>query len=44
MGEVRTVTGTLDAGDLGVVLPHEHLIYRISVHSGRADNTCVDVE
>ncbi len=42
--EVRTVTGALDAGSLGVVLPHEHLIHRVSIHSGRADNTCLDVE
>ena len=42
--EVRTVTGGLDAGSLGVVLPHEHLIHSISVHSGRADNACLDVE
>ena len=27
-----------------MVLPHEHLIHRVSTHSGRADNTCVDVE
>ena len=42
--EVRTVTGAVDAGSLGVVLPHEHLIHSVSIHSGRADNTCLDVE
>ena len=42
--KVRTVTGGLDADDLGVVLPHEHLIHSISIHSGRADNTCLDVD
>ena len=42
--EVRTVTGALDAASLGVVLPHEHLIHRVSTHSGRADNTCLDVD
>ena len=42
--EVRTVTGAMDAGSLGVVLPHEHLIHRVSIHSGRADNTCLDVD
>ena len=42
--EVRTVAGRVDAGSLGVVLPHEHLIHSISVHSGRADNACLDVE
>ena len=30
--------------NLGVVLPHEHAIHRITIHSGKADNTMVDVE
>ena len=42
--EAQTVTGGVDARDLGLVLPHEHLIHSISVHSGRADNACLDVE
>ena len=41
---VPTVTGEAPVSDLGVVLPHEHLIHRISIHSGRDDNTCLDTE
>ena len=40
----RTVTGTIAAEELGVVLTHEHLIFDVSVHSGRADNRCDDRE
>lgn len=40
----RTVTGPLATRELGVVLPHEHLIFNVSVHSGQADNTCDDRE
>ena len=39
-----TVAGKVPIDSLGVVLPHEHLIHRISVHSGKDDNTCLDVE
>ena len=41
---VATVAGEVPTGALGVVLPHEHLIHRISVHSGKDENTCLDVE
>lgn len=40
----RTVTGEVRVNELGVTLPHEHLIHRISIHSGRDDNTCVDTD
>ena len=39
----RTVLGDVPIEELGVVLPHEHVIHRISIHSGKADNTMVDV-
>ena len=39
-----TVTGKVPVDELGLTLPHEHLIHRISVHSGNPDNTCVDIE
>jgi len=38
-----TVAGELPVAELGVTLPHEHLIHRISIHSGKPDNTCVDI-
>jgi len=41
---VHTVLGDVNPADLGVTLMHEHPIHRLSIHSGRADNTCVDVE
>ncbi len=37
-----TVTGEVPVAELGVTLPHEHLIHRISIHSGKPDNTCID--
>jgi phosphotriesterase-related protein len=40
----RTVLGDVPIENLGVVLPHEHVIHRITIHSGKADNTMVDVE
>ena len=39
-----TVTGKVPVDELGLTLPHEHLIHRISVHSGNPDNTCLDIE
>ena len=39
----RTVLGEVPIEKLGVALPHEHVIHRISIHSGKADNTMVDV-
>jgi phosphotriesterase-related protein len=40
----RTVLGDVPAEELGVTLQHENLIHRISLHSGKVDNTCVDVD
>lgn len=40
----RTVLGEIDPRQLGVTLPHEHLIHQTSLHSHKADNTCIDVE
>lgn len=39
---VRTVWGDVEARLLGVTLPHEHVIHRISNQSHNPDNTCVD--
>lgn len=39
---VTTVTGDVPADSLGLTLPHEHVIHRLSIHSGKADNICVD--
>lgn len=44
MTSVITVLGEIDPERLGTTLPHEHVIHRISIHSGKPDNTCVDVE
>ena len=41
---VPTVTGEVPVSELGIALPHEHLIHRISIHSGKDDNTCLDPE
>ena len=38
-----TVNGKVPIESLGVVLPHEHVIHRVSIHSNNPDNTCVDV-
>ena len=43
-GLITTVTGDMRAEGPGVVLPHEHLIHRVSVHSGNPDNTCTDID
>jgi phosphotriesterase-related protein len=40
----RTVLGEVDPAELGVTLMHEHPIHRLSIHSGKADNTMVDVD
>ena len=39
-----TVLRDIEVEHLGITLPHEHLIHRISAHSRNPDNTCVDVE
>tara|TARA_B100000809_G_scaffold253459_1_gene289487 strand:- start:1817 stop:2233 length:417 start_codon:yes stop_codon:yes gene_type:complete len=44
MTSATTVLGDIDPQRLGTTLPHEHLIHCISNHSGKPDNTCVDVE
>jgi predicted metal-dependent phosphotriesterase family hydrolase len=41
---VSTVTGPLPVSGLGVTLPHEHVIHRISNFSRNDDNTCVDID
>ena len=41
---VRTVLGDIDPAELGITLMHEHPIHRLSIHSGKDDNTCVDVD
>jgi predicted metal-dependent phosphotriesterase family hydrolase len=41
---VPTVTGPQPATYLGVTLPHEHIIHRISNFSRKDDNTCVDID
>ena len=40
---IPTVTGDVSLSALGVTLPHEHVIHRISAFSGKPDNTCTDV-
>ena len=44
MTSATTVLGDIGPQRLGTTLPHEHLIHRISNHSGKRNNTCVDVE
>ena len=41
---VVTVTGEVQADQLGVTLAHEHLWCDISIHSGKKDNVVQDVE
>jgi phosphotriesterase-related protein len=41
---VVTVTGEVQADQLGVTLTHEHLWCDISIHSGKKDNVVQDVE
>lgn len=41
---VSTVTGLQPVAYLGITLPHEHVIHRISNFSRKDDNTCVDVD
>lgn len=41
---VWTVTGRQPASSLGITLPHEHVIHRISNFSHKDDNTCVDID
>ena len=41
---VRTVLGDIDPAELGITLMHEHPIHRLSIHSGKDDNTWVDVD
>ncbi len=40
----RTVLGDVDPARLGVTLMHEHVIHRISIHSGNPDHACIDVD
>ena len=41
-GVAMTVNGKVPLTSLGFTLPHEHVIHRASIHSGKPDNTCVD--
>jgi len=41
---VQTVTGAVAAAELGLTLPHEHVIHDIARHSGNPDNVFDDVE
>jgi phosphotriesterase-related protein len=41
---VPTVTGPRPVSYLGITLPHEHIIHRISNFSHKDDNTCVDID
>ncbi|MEO7653575.1 MAG: hypothetical protein ABIZ80_24210 [Bryobacteraceae bacterium] len=43
LSTIRTVTGEVNPGQLGVTLTHEHLWCDISVQSGRPDNVLHDV-
>ena len=44
MKRVPTVLGDIPADELGVTMPHEHVICDISLHSGHAYNRLTDVE
>jgi len=37
-GVVHTVGGPVSPNQLGVTLPHEHVIHQIEIHSGKPDN------
>ena len=41
---ITTVLGEVTPKKLGVTLPHEHIIHRVSLQSGNPDNTCIDPE
>ena len=41
---VQTVTGEIAADDLGISLSHEHIIHRLILHSGKADNLFDDID
>lgn len=41
---IVTVTGEINAADLGPTLSHEHLYCDVSVHSGRPDNQVTDID
>ena len=43
-GMATTVTGEVEVSSLGVTLPHEHVIHKISIQSHNQDNTFVDTE
>ena len=39
---VATVLGQITPEELGVTLPHEHIIHQVSLQSDNPDNTCID--
>ena len=41
---IMTVTGRIEPAQLGPTLPHEHLYFDLSAHSGKADNDLTDVQ
>jgi phosphotriesterase-related protein len=41
---IVTVTGEINAADLGPTLSHEHLYCDVSVHSSRPDNQVTDID
>jgi predicted metal-dependent phosphotriesterase family hydrolase len=43
-GSVSTVRGPVPAEELGLVMPHEHIIFDIMSQSGNPDNLCTDVD
>lgn len=44
IGTMTTVTGDVPAEAPGAILPHEHLIHRISVHLDKPDDSCTYVD
>ncbi len=44
MSITGTITGSGPAGVPGAILPHGHLINRVSVHSGKPDDSCTYVD
>ena len=40
---IPTVTGEVEPSELGVTLPHEHVIHQACLHSGKPDNLCIEV-
>ena len=43
-GSVLTVGGPIPPNQLGVTLPHEHVIHQVEIHSGNPDNRFDDID